>query len=240
MSSNRIWLRPTLQLDVHHPKIHFTGLKLTQSHQSVARRVGSIRDFIRRMPFRASQDRGRISASDVLDQRTGDCHTKGLLFTALCRTSDIPARLRFFRIRTGFLKGLLDYGPDTVAHAVGQALVDGKWISTDTYVIDPQLFVQALNRQRAASQGRDFATRLDCRVQWDGTSDSIQHFRPEDVVHDYGAFDDVAQFHRSEGAAPGWLSRVKYSLEAHAMNQRVGALRRVLAASQDDKAALAG
>lgn len=234
MSSNSIWLRPTVQLDLHHPKVHFTGLKLTQSHQSVARRVSAIRDFVRRMPFQVSQDRARISASEVLDQRTGDCHTKGLLFTALCRTSEIPARLRFYRIRSGFLKGLLAYGPDTMAHAVGQAFVDGKWVSTDTYVIDPQLFVQAL-----VLNGSEEATRLACRTTWDGASDAIQHFGPADVLRDYGVFDDVAHFQRSAGAAPGWWTRVRSSFEAHAVNQRVVALRRDTPA-QDDKAAVTG
>lgn len=240
MASSSIWLRPTPQLDVHHPKLHFTGLKLTQSHQSVPRRVEAIRDFVRRMPFQVSPDRAVTSASAVLDSRSGDCHTKGLLFTALCRTCEIPARLRFVRIRTGFLKGLLDYAPETVTHAVGQALVDGKWVNTDTYVIDPPLFVQALSQPRETNAAREFASRLDRGLRWDGRSDAIQHFRPDDIVHDYGPFDDVAHFHRSEGAGRGWWPRVKHALESRATNRRVDALRRAAPGSRNEKTALAG
>ena len=40
-------------------------------------------DLVRRLPFGAYADVTQVHASDVLRNRRGDCHSKGVLFTAL-------------------------------------------------------------------------------------------------------------------------------------------------------------
>lgn len=86
-------------------------------------RARAIHDFVRRMPFGAFADVSHVRASDVLRANRGDCHSKGVLFVALCRAAQVPARLNFLRIHPRYLQGILDDGPPSMAHAVGQVLV---------------------------------------------------------------------------------------------------------------------
>lgn len=228
LGTPRSWLHATHQLDLKHPKIHITAQKLTQSRQSVPARVQAVQDFVRRLPFGAFADVSHVRASDVMRGQRGDCHSKGVLFTALCRAAQVPARLKFVRVRTRFLHGILDDGPETMAHAVGQVLVGGQWVSTDGYVVDPLLFVRA--KQMLARNGIDCGWGIvrDAAGLWDGMSDCLQQYRPSDVVHDYGAYDDPAEFYEElsqEEGAPSWVGRLKYALGAQLVNRRVAQVR---------------
>lgn len=228
LGTPRTWLRETAQLDLSHPKIHITALKLTQSRASARERVCAIHDFVRRLPFGAFADVSHVRASDVLRANRGDCHSKGVLFTALCRAAGVPARLNFLRIRPHFLHGILDEGPTTMAHAVGQALIDEQWLSTDGYVVDPVLFAHAKQHLREASRACGWGIVLDARGIWDGTADCLHQFRPEDVVHNYGAYEDPAEFYEElshDEGAPSWVARLKYAMGAQIVNRRVARLR---------------
>ncbi len=228
LGTPRSWLEPTAQLDLSHPKIHITAQKLTQARQTVPARVAALHDFVRRLPFGAQADAAAVTASEVLRAGRGDCHSKGLLFVALCRAAGIPARLQFVRVRTRFLHGILDDGPQSMPHAVGQVLVGGRWLSTDGYVVDPVLFVAA--RQRLQAQGLDCGWGIvrDAVGRWDGSGDCLQQFRPADVAHAYGAYHDVAEFYNErsqEEGSPSWLARLKYAVGASLVNRRVQLLR---------------
>jgi hypothetical protein len=224
----RQWLDETLQLDLSHPKIHITAQKLTQSRQTLAERVLAIHDFVRRIPFGAFADVSHVRASDVLRSNRGDCHSKGVLFVALCRAAGFPARLNFVRLRPRFLHGILDQGPDTMAHAIGQVRVDDRWVSTDGYVVDPILFSQAKRLLRVAEVDCGWGVVAEAQPGWDGRSECLHQFRWSDVVHDYGTFDDPSEFYErlnEEEGAPSWVARLKYSLGAQLVNRRVGQLR---------------
>lgn len=229
LGTPRSWLQSTPQLDLTHPKIRITALKLTQSLHGNLARARAIHDYVRRIPFGAWADATIVQASEVMKKRRGDCHAKGVLFVALCRASKVPARLNFVRIRPRFLEGMIEDGPATMAHAVGQVLIDDHWVSTDGYVVDPVLFAQA--KQRLREEGRDcgWGIRLDADAGWDGLSDCIHQFSPDDVVHNYGAYDDPAEFYnelRQDEGAPSWVARLKYSVGTGLVNRRVARLRR--------------
>ena len=224
----RSWLQSTAQLDLTHPKIRITALKLTQSLYGNLARARAIHDFVRRIPFGAWADVSEVHASEVMKKRHGDCHAKGVLFVALCRASQVPARLNFVRIKPRFLDGILEDGPESMAHAVGQVLVNDQWVSTDGYVVDPVLFAQA--KQRLREEGRDcgWGIRLDADASWDGVTDCIHQFSPEDLLHNYGAYHDLAEFYdelRQDEGSPSWVARLKYSVGAGMVNRRIGRLR---------------
>ncbi|MCM2356416.1 MAG: transglutaminase-like domain-containing protein [Arenimonas sp.] len=224
----RSWLEPTGQLDLSHPKIHITAQKLTQARQSLPARAAALHDFVRRLPFGAQADAAALSASEVLRAGRGDCHSKGLLFVALCRAAGIPARLQFVRVRTRFLHGILDDGPDTMPHAVGQVLLGGRWVSTDGYVVDPVLFVRARERLEAGGLDCGWGIVRDAEAGWLGSADCLQQFRPADVAHHYGAYHDVAEFYderSQDDGSPSWLARLKYAVGASLVNRRVQQLR---------------
>ena len=228
LGTPRTWLRETAQLDLSHPKIHITALKLTQSRRTARERACAIHDFVRRLPFGAFADVSHVRASDVLRANRGDCHSKGVLFTSLCRAAGVPARLNFVRIRPQFLHGILEDGPETMAHAVGQVLVDDQWLSTDGYVVDPVLFAHAKQRLREELRPCGWGIVQDARGTWDGESDCLHQFRPTDVVHNYGAYEDPAEFYEElsqDEGSPSWVARLKYAMGAQIVNRRVARLR---------------
>ncbi len=223
------WLAPTRQLDLSHPKLRITAQKLTQARQTWPARAAALHDFVRRMPFAAAADTADMTASDVLAVGVGDCHTKGLLFTALCRAAGLPARLWFYTLRPRFLDGLLPHGrrPEVLAHAVAQVLVDGCWVRTDGYVVDPILFAQAKHRLAETGEACGWGLVRGASGAWDGRSDCIHQFAPPDVLALHGPFDEPAQFHQA-GGAPGtsWLARIEYAAGVHLLNRRVAEVRR--------------
>lgn len=221
------WLGETAQLDISHPKVRITAQKLTQALQSIPGRVAAIQAFVRRLPFATSRDSRLLAASEVLRRGHGDCHSKGVLFTALCRAAEIPARLLFVDVRTEFLCGILDEGPRVLRHAVGQAWVGSRWISTDGYVVDPALFAQAKQRLRHEGLDCGWGIVLEAEGLWAGDHDCLQQFRAADVVRTHGAFHDTRHFdadrkNRRSAGLPG----LKYALGAHLVNRRVARIRR--------------
>jgi hypothetical protein len=220
------WLRETAQIDLSEPKLRITAQKLTQSHQTVAQRAAAIHAFVRRMPFSAAPFGSFVRASEVLREARGDCHSKGVLFAALCRAAELPARLLFVDVRPRFLHGILDAAPEVMPHAVGQVHVDGCWWSTDGYVVDPRLFAFAKQMLRDEELECGWGVVAGASGSWDGRSHCLHQFAEADVVRSWGAFDDPAQFYASCGrGSHDWLGRLKYALGAKLVNRRVQQLR---------------
>lgn len=51
--------------------------------------------------------------------------------------------MNFLRITPRYLNGIVEKCPQSLAHAVSQVLIAGRWVSTDGYVVDPILFERA-------------------------------------------------------------------------------------------------
>jgi transglutaminase-like putative cysteine protease len=220
------WLGETLQLDLGDPKLRITAQKLTQSRQSLPARAAAIQEFVRRMPFAATADGHSVRASEVLRRGSGDCHSKGVLFTALCRAAGLPARLLFVDVRPRFLTGILDQGPAVLPHAVGQVLLPDGWRSTDGYVVDPVLFAHAKHLLYDRGIDSGWGIVQEARGAWDGQGDCLQQFRDGDVVDIHGAWHEPAAFHAAQPTgARGWLAWIQYALAAHLVNRRVAQVR---------------
>lgn len=227
LSAAKTWLDETSQLDLSHPRLRITAHKLTQSRQTVPARAAAIQDFVRRLPFAASATHEAATASAVLQRGRGDCHSKALLFTALCRAAGLPARVLFVRVRTRFLQGLLEEPPEAMTHALAQVHVGQRWVSTDGYVVDPLLFARAKHLLRVTGRECGWGIVREASGHWDGQSPCIQQFRGVDVLATYGAFDDVREFRatRLGGEAADWKDAVRHALGARLVNWRVARLR---------------
>lgn len=219
------WLAETRQLDVSDPKLRITALKLTQAWQNWPARAAALQAFVRRMPFAASADGDRVRASEVLRRGRGDCHSKGVLFTALCRAAGLPARLQFVSVRPRFLNGILDHGPEVLPHAVAQVLLPDGWHSTDGYVVDPVLFAHA--KHLLADHGFDSGWGIvqDARGAWNGQGDCLQQYRASDVMDVHGVWHEPAAFHARRPSGRSWLARAEYALAACLVNRRVERVR---------------
>jgi len=220
------WLCETRQIDLSESHLRITAQKLTQARQTLQARAAAIHQFVRRLTFEAHPESTGVCASEILRQGSGDCHTKGLLFVALCRAAGLPARLLFLRVRTGFLQGVLQDAPPEMPHAVGQVYLDGEWRSTDGYVVDPVLFARAKQHLYEEAIDSGWGIVDAARAYWDGEKDCLHQFRTEDIVMSYGVFHDPIHFYASGRAGgQGWLGAIRYAVGARLVNRRVAEIR---------------
>jgi transglutaminase-like putative cysteine protease len=227
------WLHDTPQLDIGHPRLRITAHKLTQRLQTLPARAAALQDFVRRMPFSACRQPARTRASEVLARGAGDCHSKAVLFTALCRAAGLPARVQFLRVRSDYLAGIVPGRPEAITHAVAQVHVDGRWVSTDGYVMDPVLFVRAKQLLRDSELDSGWGLVRDASSFWDGKSPCLQQFRWEDVLVSYGVFDDVQEFvQQGLPREAQWLGPLRRALRTCMLNWRLARLRKATVAQE--------
>lgn len=221
------WLHETRQLDLAHPRLRITAHKLTQRLQTLPARAAALQDFVRRMPYSACRRPAHARASEVLAQGRGDCHSKAVLFTALCRAAGLPARMQFLRVRADHLAGILQERPEAITHAVAQVHVEGRWVSTDGYVVDPILFVRAKQLLEGSERDSGWGLVREASSYWDGKSPCLQQFRWDDVLVSYGVFDDVQEFvQHGMPREAGWLASMQQVLRVHRLNRRVARMRK--------------
>ena len=189
-------------------------------------RAAALQDFVRRLPF-AVQARGRgRAASRILARGHGDAHDKAALFTALCRAAGLPARVQFLRVRSAVLAGLLQDPPEAIEHPVAQVYVDGRWLSTDGYVVDPVLFARAKQMLLATDLDSGWGIVRDASGSWDGRSPCLHQFHWDDVLVAHGVFDDVQEFLGSGAARDRRaFGALRHVVRAWSVNRRLTRIR---------------
>ncbi len=226
------WLVNTPLLDIQHPKIRLLALRLTQLQQGDRNKALACYSHVREMPFACLPDGNSVSALTVLRRGKGDCHTKSTLLVALLRAINIPARLRFLTLRADFLRGVIDLGDLPIEHCCVEVLLGGRWVTTDSHVMDPLLTRAAL--VRLASEDRDLGYGMHRRgaTNWDGEHQAFSPIEADDPtslpVHDWGPFDDPYQFYSgipSQRERLGLRGRLTWMVGARLVNRRVKSLR---------------
>jgi hypothetical protein len=177
-------LRETALFDFSHPRLQLCARRLAGRGLAPRDRAVAIHSFVRLIPFSAGPGPATpMPASEVLRSERGDAHSKGALFVALCRAAGVPARLQLHHLRSDPLRALRGRHDTAVLHPVAQVQLDGRWLSTDAYLLDPLLF--ALARHRQTQEGLDgWGLRPDATAIWTGRGDCLQLFSPADVLHD--------------------------------------------------------
>lgn len=141
-----------------------------------------------------------MRASEVLSSRRGYCNTKSTLFIALLRAQGIPARQRFVDIDSSILRGVISTGTAHVDHSYTEVWLDGRWVRTDSYIVDRKAFVAAQARLQAEQATMGYGVHKLGTTDWDGASDAFAQFvwcdRQNISTADYGVHADVAAFYR--------------------------------------------
>lgn len=226
------WLHSTRQLDVGTSSVRIQALKLTQLLADPRSRAMAIHDFVKSLTFAVVPDFLGLRASDILKLGHGDCHTKGMLFVALLRAAQVPARLRFVTLPTHFLHGLIDTGAASMTHAVAEVWLDGRWVQTDTYVMDVRLVRQARAMLMRSGRRCGFGVHRDAHLHWNGSQHAYAQYALADKeavpLADLGATHDPHHFYADASHASlkfGFTGRVKWLLTAQIVNRKVELLR---------------
>lgn len=178
------FLCETALFDFSHPRLQLCARRLAGPGLTARDRALAIHSFVRLMPLRIDpRPAAQAPASAVLRAERGDAESKGVLFVALCRAAGVPARLHMLRLRADPLRALRGGPQGVAAHPVAQVCLEGRWLSTDAYLLDPLLF--GLVRRRQTQAGLDgWGLRPEAPAVWDGRNDCLQLFMPADVLHD--------------------------------------------------------
>ncbi|MEM9381077.1 MAG: transglutaminase-like domain-containing protein [Planctomycetota bacterium] len=196
------FLAPTDVIDADHPRIVALAEQLTAGAVDDRERAVRVHDFVRdEVRFGFQPEFYAVRASEVLSAGVGYCNTKSSLFIALLRAAGVPARPHFVEIDAGILRRLVDPGTAYVDHSFTEVWLDGRWVRTDSYIVDPALSAAARTRLFAEGRAFGYGVHVDGTGSWTGTDDAFsQCVEPigESAYtrRDLGVHADVLAFYR--------------------------------------------
>ncbi len=227
-----MWLRETEQLNYTAIKVRILMTQITQLQHDDLGKALAIHKYVKTLPFGCVADFCRNKASDIIKLGYGDCHTKGLLFVALLRAAQIPARLRFVTLPTRFLDGLIDTGTQTMVHAIGEVYVGDSWQQTDAYVVDAPYEAAARALLRVENRILGYGLHAMGDKDWNGKANAHAQSTPADPeslpMIDWGFTHDPAHFYANENheaLRQSFTQRVKWTLGAGMVNRKVQLIR---------------
>ena len=155
-----------------------------------------------------------------------------MLFVAMLRCADVPARLRFVSLPVHFLRGIVEPEESTIMHAMAEVLIDNRWIVTDSYVPDRILFAAACKKLTEENRLMGYGIHMAGAQFWDGTKDSSAQCVISDASSlptvDWGVTHDPETFYADPSHSElrrNFATRMKWRLAAPMVNKRVAALR---------------
>jgi transglutaminase-like putative cysteine protease len=129
------YLAPSAFLDYESPPMRALAAKaLEAASPELPARAEALRRFVRAHMRRYDLRTGFATASQVAEQRSGDCTESAVLLAALLRAGGIPSR-----VVTGLLFIESFEGQSNVFgyHMWAQAHLDGRWVDLDAITAEP-------------------------------------------------------------------------------------------------------
>lgn len=227
------YLQATKYIDTSHPTILDVVGKVACDDADPRANAMALFAFVRAIPFGFATGFWDNKASDVLRAGRGYCNTKSTLFIALLRAAGIPARQQFVEIDAAVLHGIHDPGTAMVDHSYVEMFLDGRWIATDAYIVDPPLFAAAQLRLTADSRLLGYSAHATGSNDWDGVSPSFAQYNVLDPrpigSKRWGVYADVGDFYARADDTHNRLNtflRAGIGLVVAPANRRADALRR--------------
>ncbi len=193
----RPWTGTSPLLDLDDPKLRLRAQSGTQLCRTEREKVLALYASVKRIPF-AKPFRMRLhTAREVLQQGHGDSADKATLLVALLRAAGVPARMRYLTLAPEALRGFVHNALEPTRPLL-EVWLEGRWVRTDTYVLDAPLAAAA--RQRLLDNGwsHGYGLHVDGQLLWDGCRDAFLNGAPPEsdplVLRDHGVFCDPLEF----------------------------------------------
>ncbi len=185
--------------DWNHPDVAEKAKVLSIGCYSPRERFHALHEFVReRIPFGFNEKGHMAKASEVLAEGRGFSNTKTTLLLALCRAAGIPARVRFGRIRSNVLKGLVSWLPATIPHSFLEVELEGRYRPVDSYIVDRPLASAALRNLQEENRRMGYGLVLDgAPFSLETCLDGQGFVQMGAVVEEYDTFDDPGAFFQS-------------------------------------------
>ena len=220
--------------DFNHPAIIGKSKELTEGKATRLEKLETIFYFMRddiKFGFPSIWD--ELKASEVLELGFSYCNTKASLFLALCKASNIPARIHCALIDTEIMRGVFPgfafpFLPKAGPHSWIDVEINGEWKSIDSYINDKAFYEGAL--KRLEKSGKSFGYSVSFK---DGKSSCEFNFGETGFVHmgavleDHGTWDDLSEYIASDSY--GRMNRMQlmsYPMMAVISNRTIEMIRK--------------
>ncbi len=224
--------------DASHALVIETAQRLCQGATTPREKLERIFFFVRDdIAFGFPTDGDFVPAHTTLSTGIGQCNTKATLFLALCRASEIPARIHFSlikkQIQKGFFTGIAYWlVPPFISHSWLEVEIEGKWRRIDSFINDAALHDGATKelRRRGWKVGYSIALSGDESDDAVGAGLDLDHETFEQmaaVTDDHGTWEDPADYYASAlyQNRPGALKLWFYRRMIGSINRRVRRVR---------------
>lgn len=230
--SNR-YLTETKMLDYSNASIQSLIDKRGWRDLSEYDKIDKIYTFVRDEILFGYNASDTLPASQVLTDGFGQCNTKGTLFMALLRATNIPCRLHGFTIDKKLQKGAMTgfvykNAPNNIFHSWVEIFYQNTWIELEGFILD-KAYLSNLQKKKEDCKGafcgygaavKDF---MHPKIDWDGNSTYIQS---EGINQDFGVFDNPDEFFSKHGQELSLLKEWLYRhIGRHLMNRNVRKIR---------------
>ncbi len=172
---------------------------------------------------------------ETLKLRLGHCNPQADLMVKLFREADILARFRPATINNEILLGAVTT-PRHLSHVFTEVQLNEKWLRLDSYILDPKLRINALERLKLDGLELGYGTHISATGEWDGKTDAYSQVATKDMILElHEPVENIEEFYQSSNyrhrilkvpfstlMAPARLSKLTFS---KLMNYRLERLR---------------
>jgi hypothetical protein len=162
----------------------------------------------------------------TLQYRLGHCNPQGALFASLCNAVGVPATQHFVKLTPGVLRGILVPPPTSLLHSYVEITLDNmKQAKMDGYIVDPQLFDNAMKRLKQEKQDEGYGIHVLGTRVWSGQGDSFcQMLTGAQVEQDFGSFDEPQKMYDRWQQLP-WFIKPVFGLLVWQINSKIESYR---------------
>ncbi len=220
--------------DTDHPLVMETARRLTSGASSPREKLDRIFRYVRDdILFGFPPEGDFVKASETIERGYGQCNTKGILFLALCKAANIPARIHYSRIskeiQRGFFTGIAYLlMPDEISHSWLEVEISGQWHPVDSYINDLPLHRAAVHELHRRKWETGFSvSRAGGEPSAELVLDEAHYAQMGAVTGDDGIWDEPAAYLNGPdnlnrvGPVRQWMYRLLLPL----INRRVRRLR---------------
>jgi transglutaminase-like putative cysteine protease len=211
--------------------------RLTRGAASERERARALYCFVRdQIEFGFTWRFDRATPEQTLQLGVGHGNPQARLVVALFRAAGIAAAQHFVTIPRDLLHGLFTGAvrpPELITHSYVEAVVEGRRVRFDGYVLDPLAYRGAIAQLNSENRAVGYGAHLRGRSEWDGASDCMLQLASAGSVkstHDHGTFDDPEEFYASATYRhrPGSVGALVFgAFGAASANVRIAALRKI-------------
>jgi hypothetical protein len=191
--------------DSDNPTVKNLALRLANRKATPIEKLESIFNYVRdEIKFGFPPVWDNVPASETVYHGLGYCNTKAILFVALCRAVDIPARLHFGLIDIQIMHGIMPsiafpFMPKLGGHSWAEVQLDAEWKPIDSYINDQLLYDRAVRRLKRSGLPFGYSVSFI-----DGKSSCEFNFGEKGFVHmgavreDHGSWEDASDYYASD------------------------------------------